>query len=335
MKKNTQNKILYVLIYHLLNVFVFLASILLIYSTTLFAFKKGHNFAILETSEKPDKEISIQIPPDTKLKDVAKLLEKNGVIANKYTYILENLLKGNTENYKGGEYVLNVNMEISDINSLLRQNNTGLNEVTVTIYEGYTLNSIAQLLESRGVVSAEEFIETATNMDFNYFFLKDKPKEQNRLEGYLFPDTYIFYENSSPSNVIDKLLTRFEEIYTNDLILETNKNNLTINDVIIMASIIEKEINDNISRDTVAYYIKNRLNSNMNLELPSTIAYYLNKDIGRLTEIDLQTDSPFNTFINQGLPPSPISNPGLDSIKGVLYSTEENYIIDLISYTNK
>jgi UPF0755 protein len=328
LKKNKELEIFRFILSSIINVAFSLFVCFVLYKVTVLSFNSGKVFGISETLPRENRPITVKIPDDSKLVEVADLLKKNGVISNKYLYILENVLKGNVANYSGGDYSLNSNMPTTEINTRLRKDILKLNEVSVTIYEGYTVSSIAELLVSNGVISDfDDFINIANENDFNYFFLKDKP-EVNKLEGYLFPDTYLFFTDSTPDTAITKLLSRFEDIYSDELILKSHDMGLSIDEVITIASLIEKEveINKDISREMVSSYIHNRLKKSMNLELKSTVAYALKRNVNRVTDDDLTVDSPYNTFVVTGLPVTPICNPGLKSINAALNPSESDIL---------
>ena len=220
---------------------------------------------------------------------------------------------------------------------------------TVMIPEGYECEDIFALLAENGVCTVEELEDAAANHEYDYAFLADLPYGQkNRLEGYLFPDTYEFYVGDDPVNVLDKFLRRFdskvtEEMY--DAVDALNANlakkmaangftdseiaaaKLDMHDVIIVASLIEKETAKASESPSIAAVIYNRLCSKLYpcLEIDATIVYALGGVDHALTNADLQVDSPYNTYTHAGLPVGPISNPGLSSISAALNPSDSNY----------
>ena len=207
--------------------------------------------------------------------------------------------------------------------------------VEVMIPEGYTLDRIFALLEENGVATASELSDAATNYDFDYDFLDDSTLGQSeRLEGYLFPDTYEFYVNSEPETVLSRMLSNFqnrvfdEEQVDQNLIAQAEANGYSLRDILTIASIIERET-DGVDQTSISSVIYNRLNegggTNGYLQMDSTI-YYIIGDYSRaLTAEDLAIDSPYNTYLYQGLPAGPICCPGLTAIRAALDPDETDY----------
>ena len=219
---------------------------------------------------------------------------------------------------------------------------------TVMIPEGYECEDIFALLAENGVCTVEQLEDAAANHEYDYAFLADLPYGQkNRLEGYLFPDTYEFYVGDDPVNVLDKFLRRFdskvtEEMY--DAVDALNANlaekmaangftdseiaaaKLDMHDVIIVASLIEKETAKASESPSIAAVIYNRLCSKLYpcLEIDATIQYALDERKEVLSNADKGIISPYNTYKNAGLPAGPISNPGIASIRAALYPAESD-----------
>ncbi len=195
--------------------------------------------------------------------------------------------------------------------------------VDVTIPEGYTVAQIFQLLEEKGVATVEDLNETAATHDYAFSFLQDIPLgDPERLEGYLFPDTYEFYTPQNPLYVINKMLQTFDAQFTDEMRQEVADSGRTIHEVLTVASMIEKET-DGEDRGKIASVIYNRLNNpgasagtNGYLQIDATLAYLNGGKVP--TEADKSIDSPYNTYLYPGLPPGPIANPGLESIKAAM-----------------
>lgn len=217
---------------------------------------------------------------------------------------------------------------------------------TVMIPEGYECEDIFALLAENGVCTVEQLEDAAANHEYDYAFLADLPYGQkNRLEGYLFPDTYEFYVDDDPVNVLDKFLRRFDSKVTEEmyaavdelnakLAAQMEKNGFTdpeiaaakldMHDVIIVASLIEKETAKASESPSIASVIYNRLCSKLYpcLEIDATIQYALDERKEVLSNADKGIISPYNTYKNAGLPAGPISNPGIASIRAALYPAE-------------
>jgi len=312
---------------YILNVVILLVCVAAVYYSATKAYDMGKEFSEESNKEKPFEEITVTFDKETTLAEAAEILEENGLVHNRYLYHLENFLKGNREPYESGTYELNTQMDTSQINRTLRSVVTQNTQIKITIPEGRGVKEIASYLESEGIMSADEFLEACGTGDFQYDFLENVSRTGNdRLEGYLFPDTYFISENPTPEEIIDKMLFRFQEMYDWECEAKAEELGLTTDQVIIIASIIEKEISRAEERGMAASVVYNRLAIDMNLQMCSTVIYILDKPKSRLLDEDLQIPSPYNTYINKGLPIGPIGNPGKACIDAALNPDETDYL---------
>ena len=298
--------------------------VLLVHFITSFTgqfFETGKAVANDLATEIPEKEITIEVEQGSTIADIAEILEEKEMIQSALFFRLECLLKGNNPIFDEGEVTLKTEMSTNEMIYALLEKPVFSNDVAITIREGYTVKDIGMYLESMEIVTSEEFIKACNEADFNFSFMDEIPQRENRLEGYLFPDTYYVAENTSAEAIVNKMLIRFEEIY-GKYEDQAREQGLTMDQVITMASIIEKEIKVDSERPLAAQVIFNRLESEQKLEMCSTILYVLDKRKDRLYEADLQVESPYNTYINAGLPVGPIANPGEACIKAVLNPAE-------------
>ena len=308
------------------NIGILAALVIAAYNLTTRAYDFGKDFSDTFFTEKPYAEAEIVLEDGATLQEVSAILEEKGVIGNALMFQLENILKGNNTPYGAGSYILNSNMSVNAMNFALRQVIVETNDVRITIREGRSIKEIAEYLELNEIMSADAFIDVANTGDFRYGFLDDIPPRENRLEGYLFPDTYFISENAGPEEIIDKMLTRFEDIYDAETRAKAAEMGLTMDEVIIIASIIEKEIRRDDERELAASVIFNRLNIGMKLEMDATVLYALGVNKDRLLYTDLEIVSPYNTYMYHGLPAGPITNPGRACIDAALNPAETNYI---------
>ncbi|MCL1998005.1 MAG: endolytic transglycosylase MltG [Turicibacter sp.] len=306
---------------------IFMALAWLIYTYTLVGFEMGEEIAVYMTEERESYEIQFVLAEDTPMPEVAQLLEEKGVIANSLFFLFEMTLLGNTADYVAGDFLLNRNMSPSQINSTLRSRPTQFAEgVQVRIREGFTQRDIAEYLEFLGFFTADEFMEVANTVNFGFGFLEDIPDRPSRLEGYLFPDTYTFPANPTPEDVIVRMLARFNEVYSFEYRHRTAELGMTMDEIIIIASMIEREVRYPPERPMVAGVIYNRLAAGMQLQIDATVLYALGMHLERLFYADLEVDSPFNTYRVFGLPWGPISNPSAASIHAALFPANHNYL---------
>ena len=277
---------------------------------------------------KEAKETTVTISKEDSFNEVASLLKKEGLIEYKSLFKLFASITGGKDKVVPGTYTLNTDMDYRALLSGMSINSSTKAEVTVTIPEGYSVAQIFQLLEDRGVSTVEELTQVASEHDYNFSFLKDIPLgDANRLEGFLYPDTYQFNTPHSALYVINKMLVNFDQKYTDELRAKVAESGYSIREILTIASLIEKET-DGSDRTKIASVIYNRLN-NPNagtvgfLQIDATLAYLNGGKVP--TEEDKAIDSPYNTYKYKGLPPAPIANPGLASIQAALNPESTNY----------
>ena len=202
--------------------------------------------------------------------------------------------------------------------------------VTVTIPEGYTLARIGMTLEDRGLFTAQEFIRAAQDGDFTSFpLIVEQETESNRcftLEGYLFPDTYEFYASSAPEAVISKILVHTEQMITQELREEILNSGYTVDEIITIASIIQKEALTKDSMLNISSVLHNRLSVGMQLQCDVTIAYVEGAVKPFITGDTNRYNDDYNTYKCPALPAGPICNPGIDAIKAALRPADTQYL---------
>lgn len=258
------------------------------------------------------------------LTQVAVNLESEKLISNAFYFNLyvDDFKNADTE-LQAGQYLLNSQMNIPQIAEILIKGEVSIKKITVP--EGFNLKQIAKRLAKEGIVEEEEFQEVSSLYNPNYSFLKDKPQNAS-LEGFLFPDTYIFYKNSSTEEVIDKFLDNFDTKLNQELRDEIKKQNKTIFDIITLASIVEKEVSTNEDQKIVAGIFYTRLKNGIPLQSDATVNYITGKSKRQPSLEDTKIDSPYNTYKNKGLPIGPICNPGISAIKAVIYPKQTDFL---------
>jgi len=196
----------------------------------------------------------------------------------------------------------------------------------VTIPEGYTVTQIEEILAEKGIVDRTRFREALKSEDFSLPYLSPAPRDPRHLEGFLFPATYEFPAGLAEKEIIGLMLQRFDAVLTPELQRRSQAMGLSVREVVTLASLVEREARLDEERPIIAAVFLNRLRRGMRLESCATIQYILGKQKEKLTYRDLQIPSPYNTYLHDGLPPGPIANPGLASIKAVLYPAEVDYL---------
>ena len=277
----------------------------------------------------------VTIDEDTKLNDVVDLLEEEGLIQYKFLFKLYAKFSHAEAKLAPGEYELDTEMDYRALVSNMGSSSTTRQTTDITIPEGYTIDQIFKLLDDRGVSTVEKLREMAADWDYAFDWLQDIPLgDYHRLEGYLFPDTYTFQLGENPKYVINKMLVNFDAKMDEYMAQYTGEGaRYSLHDIVTIASMVEKETdgtNDENHNDyrSVAAVIYNRLNNPGAetagyLQIDATLAYLNGGQVP--TEADKAIDSPYNTYLYQGLPAGPISNPGMTSLLAAMNPGSSNY----------
>jgi len=233
---------------------------------------------------------------------------------------------------QAGVYSLQPNMTMEEIMRELQHGR--MPTTTVTIPEGWRIEQIAALLEESGIVPAQEFSHAAMFVGSDYDFLRDRPPSSSTsVEGFLFPDTYQFPEQVSAQRIVAIMLQNWDERIPDEVLQEVDDLDMSLYEVVTLASIVEREVVVPEERPLVAGVYLNRLEQGMYLQSDPTVQYAkgYNEETERwwnpmIQEEAITVVSPYNTFLNEGLPPGPICNPGLRSIKAVLEPEASDYL---------
>ena len=254
-----------------------------------------------------------------------------GLIASKTVFKIYADFTGKTSKLKAGTYVLSRNMDIGQILDIICKGNPPRTTMRLTISEGTTVEGIAEKLVALGVLSdSEEFLALCkTGEAFDYSFLsaiEQNPDEARRylLEGYLFPDTYEIYTDESAKSIITRLLLRFRNVFSDEYAARAQELGMTMDEVVTLASLIEKEAKVESDFAKVSAVFHNRLNAGMRLQSDAPLKYIFNTT-GTLTYTEEQMRDPsrYNTHVYEGLPLGPICNPGERAIRAALYPNED------------
>lgn len=276
---------------------------------------------------KKDHLAEIVVTDGEKLGSVSKSLKKEGLINYRGLFLLYSSLS-DTE-VVAGTYELNTSMDYHALLTAMSARSGARKTVNVIIPEGYSMQQIFELLEEKNVNTVEALTEAAANEDYDYDFLANKEKgDASRLEGYLFPDTYQFYSGGDAKTVINKMLRNFDNKMTDELRQTISDSGYTMDEIITIASLIEKET-DGSDGTKISSVIRNRLKNSGEtagyLQIDAALLYALGEHKEVLTDADKEIDSPYNLYKNKGLPPTPICNPGMASIRSALYPDNTSY----------
>ena len=302
---------------------------------------------------RPDQQVTLTITAEDDLNDVIDKLSEAELIRYDWLFRLYADLSGAEEDIVPGTFTLNTSYDYHALVNEMSSSATNREEVTVQIPEGYSCRQIFQLLEDKGVATVADLEEYAANGELpveDYWFLEGVERgDRYCLEGFLFPDTYNFYTQGGAKHALRKLLGGFRNQFNDDLkaqiqTLNTHlaekmrangkddayvvSNMFDVRDVIIVASLIEKEAANASEAPNIASVIYNRLfswgSTPRYLNIDAALVYALDGKTD-LTSEDTKIDHPYNTYKNTGLTPGPISNPGMSSIKGALNPAVTNY----------
>ncbi len=286
---------------------------------------------LLEPAAAPGQEVNkvITIPRGANSGQIGNLLVRHGLIKSRTAFRFYALYRGLDNKLQAGDYNLQNSLSTPQIMERLAKGETF--RFNFTIPEGYNLKQIADKLAEKKLINRERFLDLIAHGRFNYDFLQDLPESPNRLEGYLFPDTYRITNKTSEEQVIEMMLARFAREITPEFRQAAAKNKLTIHQAVTLASLIEREVKKDEERPKAAAVFLNRLERGWKLESCATVQYILGEPKARLWLEDLEIDSPYNTYLYAGLPPGPIASPGGPSLRAAVNPAAEDYLFFVIA----
>lgn len=266
---------------------------------------------------KAEKSITFTVAADDDFDTITDRLKEEGMIEYPALFKLFASITHKQDSIIAGSYTLNTDMDYRALLAGMGTNSANRAEVTVVIPEGYNIDQIFSLLDEKGVSTVAKLRDAAANHDYAFSFLQDIPLgDYHRLEGYLMPSTYDFYVNHDPIFALNKLLVHFDSQVRDDLRNQVAESDYTLREILTIASLIERETTGE-DRTEISAVIHNRLESpgpqtQGYLQIDATLVYINGGK--EPTEADKSIDSPYNTYLYQGLPPAPIANPGMESI---------------------
>jgi len=257
--------------------------------------------------------------------EIAGHLFVNDLISSPALFKIYLYLRGWSGSMQAGTYMLTP-MNIVELSKTFSMGKVD-NEITLKFIEGWTIDDMADYLVKQKIIkNKNELIDAVKNDKFrnDYEFLKNI--NNNNLEGFLFPDTYQVYKDAAIEDIIKKMLDNFQNKLTDAFLTEIKAQGKNLYQIITMASIIENEVQNDKDRKNVAGILWKRLNVNMALQVDSSLKYAIGKkNSPSLTLDELKIDSPYNTYKYRGLPPTPISNPGISAIRAAIYPEKNDY----------
>lgn len=318
----------------LIKLFIFV--ILIIFFVGFFSYRHGINSAL----DKNGQDINFIVAKGESVEQITKNLTVANLIKSEFYFKIYIWRSDNGANIQAGDYILNPRQSIKEIVEILVAGEAANQERTIKIIEGWNIRDIGQYFENQGMFQTEELMELVGYPKIDYRanknmplpkdysnefdFLNDKPKYYG-LEGYLFPDTYRIFKDANLEEIVKKMLDNFDKKLTDQMRADIAEQGKTIYDIITMASVIEKEVRSEKDMKIVSGIFWDRIKNGQALESCATLAYILGENKSQYTIEDTKIDSSYNTYLILGLPPGPISNPGLKAIKAAIYPEYTKY----------
>ncbi len=271
-------------------------------------------------------QIVVKIPEGCTVARMADILKEEDIIGHPLVFRLYEKMDGKEHTFQQGGHILTKNMSYGAIiEKLTHMPEYGPNEiVSVLIPEGYEARQIAETLAEKGLVDKEKFLKELEEGQFDFEFIKDIDRRENRLEGYLFPATYEIAVGESEHDIICRMLQAFQD---NILpVYNQAQTDYTLDQVVTFASLVEREAANDGERPIVASVFYNRMEKDMTLSSCASVQYILKERKPILSNSDIKIKSDYNTYINKGLPVGPIASPGVSSVKAVLEPADTDYL---------
>lgn len=303
------------------NLFIIFSGIILVILSYI-------GFELLVPVQPRGGKIEIEIPQGATFRRAMEILYDQRLIRDKNIFLLIGRLTGADRKIRAGFYSIWSNMSPLDIFKILRRGQ--IIEYEIKILEGDSLLEIADYFEKAGIIKKEEFMKLAKNRAF----LNSYKIEAKSIEGYIFPDTYKIPKGIQPEKAIGSMIDKMNEKFSYELLGRMEDMSMTVNEVLTLASIIEKESVIDSERPLISAVYHNRLKKHMRLQADPTSIYGIKSSKDKITKEDLLRKTPYNTYQIKGLPPGPIASPGLKSIMAALYPADVPYIF-FVSLDNR
>lgn len=266
-------------------------------------------------------EVKFAVQKGQSTTEIGENLEKAGLIKSSFVFLLYLKYEGQADKIQAGNYTLTKNLSMLQIMETLTQGK--ITSGKITIPEGWTNSQIEAEVVKKGIGTSDDF-KNALNKKYNYSFLSESPNGD--MQGFLFPETYFLSSKPTSEEVVEKMLSEFSEKADPKIRAGAGKQDLSYYQILTLASIVEREVANGDDKKKVASVFLNRLDIGMKLDSCATVEYVLGTKKRILSSEDISIDSPYNTYKNSGLPPTPIANPGLDSIEAVLSPDKTDYL---------
>lgn len=290
----------------------------------LLLFTAWFSLEFSSSGRKPaEKTATFEVEEGSSARQIARSLQTRNIIKRRWPFLLGYRLFFSSQSLKAGEYVLELPLSPKQVLEILIKGQVRLRPVTIP--EGLTRIETAEHLEKEAFALKAEFLAASRSPDI----IREWDENALDLEGYLFPETYHFPKDTTAEQIVAAMVSQFQEVFTTDWIRRSQEQGLTPREIVILASLIEKETSRPEERPLISAVFHNRLRLGMKLDCDPTIVYVLKnagRFRGRLRTKDLKMDSPYNTYIYGGLPPGPIANPGRAALEAALHPADVDFL---------
>jgi UPF0755 protein len=289
-----------------------------------------YNWQVNTPVSNKNQPVIVRVTPGEGYNDVADELESRHLIRNRDVFIAYAKYTGARGTLQAGDIVLNRNMNMRQIIERLGELQP-VEQIAITVPEGLTVQKTADLVEQRGIAKAADYLAAVKDTAWTQDFLAGRPARPDMLEGYLYPETYSLDKGSGAKALVKLQLDQFGRAFGAQLRQEAGTATAarpaeSMDNIVILASLVEREVNRDPDRARVCSVIYNRLKRDMPLEIDATVLYALGVWKKQITLEDLKVNSPYNTYQHKGLPPGPIANPGAAAIKACVNPEVTDYL---------
>lgn len=272
-------------------------------------------------------EIYFIVPKNSTVEQIANKLKQQSLIKSKSYFVFIAKIFKLENNVQGENLIIKPKTSFKELVNKLKDGKSDFSIITVP--EGYTLYQIANKLEKNNLAKVNKFINVKASDIDSSELIPTRSNVLYELEGYLFPETYYIPVDSDELDIAKLMFKDFKKIFSEEYVLRAKELNLSVNEVITVASLIEKEAANNEERSRIAGVIYNRLKKGMLLQIDAAVIYANTKGektLGKVLYSDLKVESKYNTYLYKGLPPGPIASPGKASIHAALYPENHDYL---------
>lgn len=274
--------------------------------------------------------VAVEVRSGDTLRTVIGTLSSSGLVTRPRVLELYGRFAGYAPRLQAGRYAMTPTMTPIEMLTKIVGGDAEFDEIQVTIPEGWSLNDIEEYFEAEGLFTRERFQQAAVMSDiYRDFPLLAPLQDDTILDGYLFPDTYRLFPDSTPETIVWRMIDNFHRRVPEELLAEIERQGRTVHEVLTLASIVQKESASDDEMPAVAGVFWNRLEIGMRLESDATVNYVLGTSKLQPTFADTEVEHPYNTYENEGLPPGPIGNPGLPAIAAAVSPAEHDYLFFL------